>query len=235
MSNHMEENKHIILRAHKIRKTYYHPVKVSVLQDINLTVCKGEAVAITGRSGEGKSTLLQLLGTLEDPCDGILEIANMPVTYRNKSLIRNRHIAFIFQSFHLLEDYTAIENVLMPARIGRKDISKGSVSYKQGWRLLELVGLADRAHFHTKLLSGGEKQRVAIARALCNDPDLILADEPSGNLDRQTAGSIHELLLGFAREEKKSVVIVTHDQELAGLCDKQYVLHGGVLRGKDEG
>lgn len=219
----------IVLKASKLRKSFYHPVAVPVLKGVDLTVSRGEVIAITGRSGEGKTTLLQLLGTLEDPCSGELEIVGKPVKNFNKSLIRNKHIAFVFQSFHLLEDYTAIENVLMPACIARQNVSRGSVAYKNALELLESVQLADRAHFHTKLLSGGEKQRVAIARAMCNNPDLILADEPSGNLDKQTATTIHALILDAAHVKNKGVIIVTHDQELAALCDKHYVLQDGLL------
>lgn len=222
--------KSIILQAKGIQKSFYNPKKVSILKGVDLEVKQGETVAIMGRSGEGKSTLLQILGTLEVPCSGNLEIAGQRISYFNKSQIRNTHLAFIFQSFHLLEDYTALENVLMPARIARKSVSKGSQAYVQGIELLEHVGLKERANFHTKLLSGGEKQRVAIARALCNNPDLILADEPSGNLDRQTARQIHELLLGFARDRNKTLIVVTHDQELAHLCDKIYCLGDGTLQ-----
>jgi lipoprotein-releasing system ATP-binding protein len=182
-----------------------------------------------GRSGEGKSTLLQILGTLETPCSGALEIDGQTVTSFNKSRIRNQKLAFVFQSFHLLEDYTAIDNVLMPARIGRKATTPDSAAYKRACDLLESVGLGDRIHFNTKLLSGGEKQRVAIARALCNDPDIILADEPSGNLDRQTARFIHDLLIGFANKHGKTLILVTHDQELASLCSHRYSLCDGKL------
>lgn len=218
-----------ILSAKELHKTFYRPAKVHLLKGVNLQLFPGESAAITGRSGEGKSTLLHLLGTLEDPCKGSLEIARQTITRTNKSFMRNRHVAFIFQSFHLLDDYTALENVLMPARIARQHIGKGSPAYNRGLDLLEMVGLSNRAHFHTKLLSGGEKQRVAIARALCNNPDLLLADEPSGNLDEQTAACIHQLLLDFAKKEGKSILIVTHDQELASKCDTQYVLQEGVL------
>lgn len=223
------ETKEIALKAQGIHKSFYTPLKVSVLKGVDLVAYRGETIAITGRSGEGKSTLIQLLGTLEDPCQGMVEIASKPVTRRNKSQIRNRHLAFIFQSFHLLEDYTALENVLMPAGISRADTSKGSATYQRCSDLLCQVGLEARMHFHTKLLSGGERQRVAIARALCNDPDLILADEPSGNLDRETAAFIHQFLFNFAKHSNKCVVIVTHDPELAGQCDKHYVLQDGVL------
>lgn len=218
-----------ILRAKNLHKTFYHPVKTHVLKGIDLTVHSGEAIAITGRSGEGKSTLLQVLGTLEHPCEGSLEISGITVTAMNKSHIRNQKIAFVFQSFHLLEDYTAMENVLMPARIARKNISRGSPAYMRAYELLDEMGLEDRIHFDTKLLSGGEKQRVAIARALCNDPDVIFADEPSGNLDKQTAESIHKVLLNFAHHENKGVIIVTHDTALASRCDRHCVLLAGQL------
>lgn len=219
----------IVLRAKGLYKAFYNPTKIPILQGIDLTVQKGDAVAIMGRSGEGKSTLLQVLGTLESACQGRLEIVDQEVSRYNKSKIRNKNLAFVFQSFHLLEDYSALENVLMPARIARESVVKGSPAYKRASELLEGVGLADRAHFHTKLLSGGEKQRVSIARALCNDPDILLADEPSGNLDKETAASIHRLLLDFVRQGKKSLIVVTHDLELAKLCDKQYFLQNGVL------
>ncbi len=222
-------NRKIALKAQNLHKTFYHPIKASIIRGIDLTVHQGEAVAITGRSGEGKSTLLQLLGALETPCRGVLEIAEQPVTRLNKSKIRNKHIGFIFQFFHLLEDYTALENTLMPACIARRDISKGSEAYQRGQELLEHVGLTERAHFNAKLLSGGEKQRVAIARAFCNDPDIIFADEPSGNLDKETAAQIHTLLLDVARRGNKSIVIVTHDPDLAGLCHSNYILQNGLL------
>lgn len=218
-----------LLKAKNIKKAFYHPKPVLILDGIDLTIYSGESVAIVGRSGEGKSTLLQILGTLEDPCEGFLEIANQKVNDKNKTKIRNQSIGFVFQSFHLLEDYTALENVLMPARIARHNIGKGSTAEARAFFLLEKVGLADRAHFHTKLLSGGEKQRVALARAMCNNPDIVFADEPSGNLDRQTAHLIHSILLNLVHEEKKALVVVTHDKELAALCSKQYELKSGRL------
>ena len=166
---------------------------------------------------------------MERPCAGQLEIAGQAITRFNCGKIRNRHIAFIFQSFHLLEDYTALENILMPACIARVPTSRGSQAYKHAEYLLECVGLSDRAHFNTKLLSGGEKQRVAMARALCNDPDIIFADEPSGNLDKQTAQDIHQILLNFTHEKGKTLIAVTHDPDLANLCSKRYTLSNGEL------
>lgn len=225
----MTKEKDLILKARNIRKSFYYPAEVSILRGINLDVMRGETLAITGRSGQGKSTLLQILGTLEKPCSGQLMIAGQTINPFNCGKIRNRNIAFIFQSFQLLEDYTALENVLMPARIARKNTSKGSQAYQQALHLLEIVGLAERAEFNTKLLSGGEKQRVAIARALCNDPDIIFADEPSGNLDKETAQGIHQLLLNFAQEKGKALITVTHDPDLAALCSQKYILDAGVI------
>jgi len=218
-----------LLEAQKITKAFYHPKTVHILKDISLQIQAAESVAIVGRSGEGKSTLLQILGTLEDPCEGSLYIEGEKINSSNRTRMRNEKIGFVFQSFHLLEDYTALENVLMPARIARKSIGEGSQAKQRGLALLDQVGLADRAHFHTKLLSGGEKQRVALARAMCNDPCLILADEPSGNLDSHTALIIHDILLNFAKHEKKALLLVTHDRELAQLCSRRYELRNGIL------
>lgn len=225
----------IILEAKNLHKTYRYPVKISLLRGLNLSVIKGSTVAIIGRSGQGKSTLLQILGTLESPCSGVLKIAGETIYSLNKSRIRNKRIGFVFQSFHLLDDYTALENVLMPARIDRQKVNKGSAAYKRGMELLDHVGLTDRAHFHTKLLSGGEKQRTALARSLCNNPDLIFADEPSGNLDNESAFQIHQLLLDLSRKQGKTVVVVTHDVDFAQLCDKTYMLNNGVLFNKHAG
>lgn len=219
----------IILKAIGLKKSFYNPVRVEILKQVDLTVRRGDTVAIMGRSGEGKSTLLQILGTLENACGGTLEIDGEPVSNFNKSKLRNKKLAFVFQSFHLLEDYTAIDNVLMPARIAREATSPGSAMYQHACDLLDHVGLSGRKDFNTKLLSGGEKQRVAIARALCNDPDIILADEPSGNLDRQTSQQIHDLLIDFAHVHNKTLIVVTHDTELAGLCRQRYRLTEGRL------
>jgi lipoprotein-releasing system ATP-binding protein len=221
--------KPIILQARKLCKTYRNPAKVQILKNFDLTVRRGESIAIMGRSGEGKSTLLQILGTLESPCSGSLEIDGQLISSFNKSRIRNRKLGFIFQSFHLLEDYSALENVLIPARIGRKSVSQGEPAYGRACDLLKHVGLEDRMHFNAKLLSGGEKQRVAIARALCNEPDIILADEPSGNLDKETSRHIHQLLLDLSHCQGKTLIIVTHDPELAAMCSLRYNLVNGQL------
>lgn len=212
----------MILVAKHISKRFKKPTPVEILNDISLEVNAGESVAITGKSGEGKSTLLHILGTLEKPTEGEVIICGKSLT--NLPEIRNRHIGFIFQTFNLLDDYTVLENVLMPAKIGRLPLNR-----EKALNLLSEVGLSHRIDFPAKLLSGGEKQRVAIARALYNDPDLILADEPSGNLDHAHSIVIHELLIKSVKKRHKALIIVTHDKELAALCDQIYLLMDGKL------
>lgn len=214
-----------ILSARGITKNFTHPLKLEILKGIDLDIFPGESVAIMGRSGEGKSTLLQILGTLENPTGGSLEIMGQN-TFQHTDKIRNEHIGFVFQSFHLLEDFTALENVIMPARIGRKNLKN---SRERGLELLEKVGLSSRAGHFAKQLSGGERQRISIARAFFNNPDLILADEPTGNLDRNTGAEIQSLLLDFAHVMGKAVLLVTHDPYLASLCKKTYYLKDGLI------
>ncbi len=218
-----------ILSASKISKSFKNPINVTVLKNISLQIKAGETVAITGKSGEGKTTLLHILGTLEPPTEGTLEICGLPANASNCSRLRNQHIGFIFQAYNLLEDYTVLDNVLMPAKIGNQNVLPGSPSHKRALELLEEVGLSRRANFPAKLLSGGEKQRAAIARAFQSDPALILADEPSGNLDHAHSTIIYNLLLGAAQKRGKALIVVTHDQELAALCQKTYSLMDGEL------
>jgi lipoprotein-releasing system ATP-binding protein len=220
----------VVLKADKISKVFRHPSDVFILKNVSLELRQGDSVAIMGRSGEGKTTLLHILGTLEQFTDGKLYIADQPVSSANTCAVRNRHIGFIFQSFHLLDHCTALENVLMPAKIGRQSVRKGAPAYKRAVFLLDTVGLSSRAHFQTKLLSGGEKQRVAIARALINDPDIILADEPTGNLDSQSSQQIQDLLFGCCAKLNKSLIVVTHDEGVASRCHRTYRLSGGVLQ-----
>jgi len=212
-----------VLQARNIRKTFTHPTALDVLKGVDLDVYPGEAIAILGRSGEGKSTLLQILGTLDTPTSGEVHILGKQVGPQLAGLIRNQHIGFIFQSYHLLEDYTVLENVLMPAWIARQTPPSA-----HGPALLEKVGLTERAHHYGKQLSGGEKQRAAIARALCNDPQILFADEPSGNLDGATAQGIQDLLFQCV-QAGKSLIVVTHDLNLARKCHKQYTLKQGLL------
>ncbi|MBY0528708.1 MAG: ABC transporter ATP-binding protein [Rhabdochlamydiaceae bacterium] len=219
----------MILSACGIKKTYLASTPVDVLKGVNLEVPKASAIAIMGKSGSGKSTLLHILGTLEKPCSGTLTISGVSTATYPLPILRNRHIGFVFQSCHLLDDTTVLENVLMPAKIARTATHVGSPAHHRALYLLEAVGLKERAHFLAKNLSGGEKQRAAIARALCNDPELILADEPSGNLDHAHSLVIHQLLIDLTKKKGKSLIVVTHDEELAALCDAIYVLKSGIL------
>jgi lipoprotein-releasing system ATP-binding protein len=218
-----------MIKAKQIKKSFYSPVETKILTGIDFEAAPGETIAIMGRSGEGKSTFLNILGTLEDACAGELYIADQKVSHNNKNLIRRKHIGFIFQSFHLLDDFTVLENILFPAYISREAAGPDTQVYKTALEMLNIIGLSDRAEFLTKQLSGGEKQRVAIARALCNNPDVILADEPTGNLDAVTASQVHSLLLSLAKDRGKTLIIVTHDSDLADLCSKKYFLHNGLL------
>ncbi len=206
--------------------------KLEVLKDVSFSVKSGEAVAILGPSGSGKTTLLNLLSGLDKPSQGSVRLDGIELASlgeKERALWINRNIGFIFQSYNLLEEYTVLDNVLMPARIARKNIGKTGPLYLRALELLEKVGLGSRAHFLAKLLSGGEKQRTAIARSLCNDPELILADEPSGNLDHQHSQAIHQLLIQLARQHHKTLIVVTHDRELASLCDQVFILKDGKL------
>jgi lipoprotein-releasing system ATP-binding protein len=218
-----------LLSAKEICKSFVYPTRIEILRGISLDLFSGESIAIMGASGEGKSTLLHILGTLEEPTSGKLSIAGRSVLKNPSPLLRNQHIGFVFQSFNLLEDYTVLQNVLMPALIAGKEIGKDSPAFAHAVELLERVGLKERLHFNSKLLSGGEKQRVALARALCNDPSILLADEPSGNLDHETSSCIHKLLIESVTTYGKALIVVTHDTELATLCDRRLLLREGVL------
>lgn len=225
--------KPILLKVTGVRKKFIYPKEVEILKGIDLEVRAGESVAITGLSGQGKSTLMQILGTLEPACSGTIEIAGTVVNRFSINSIRNQTIAFVFQSFHLLDDETALGNVLMPAKIAREPTGSGSAAEKRALMLLEKVGLSEREHFQTKLLSGGEKQRVAIARAFMNDPTVLFADEPSGNLDSTNSNLIHSLLIEFSKLPGKALVVVTHNDELAKMCSSNYTLQNGLLAALD--
>lgn len=219
----------LVLSARNLSKSFKTPTPTTILKEISLDVFAGQTVAITGKSGEGKTTLLHILGTLETPTSGTLEISGIPSHPSTWSLLRNQKIGFVFQTYNLLEDYTVLENTLMPAKIRGDNTSPDSPAYHRALALLEEVGLSHRIDFPSKLLSGGEKQRVAIARAFENDPDLILADEPSGNLDQAHSRLIYNLLLKAASERGKALIVVTHDLELAALCKHHYALMNGEL------
>lgn len=219
----------LILKAENIHKTYKHPDNLHILKGIDLELKKNQSIAIMGSSGVGKTTLLHILGTLEAFDKGNLCILN---NSRLTDNIRNKHIGFIFQTYNLLEDLTLLDNILMPARIARQNIKKGSAPYKRALLLLKEVRLEERSCYLTRTLSGGEKQRAAIARAFCNNPDIILADEPSGNLDHENSKIIHSMLLNSVKKFNKSLIVATHDKELACLCDQIYLMEEGKLKKK---
>lgn len=217
----------MIIKAQGINKSFG---ELQVLKNVDFEVEKGEIVSIVGASGAGKTTFLQILGTLLSPDSGSLEIAGLKTGGSDKELaeFRNRHLGFVFQSHHLLPEFTALENVCIPALIAGTTEREAK---KKAAELLEKVGLADRAEHKPAQLSGGEQQRVAIARALVNSPDVLLADEPTGNLDSNTKQDIHNLLFELRKSLGQSIVIVTHDKELAQLCDRSLEMKDGSFVG----
>jgi lipoprotein-releasing system ATP-binding protein len=226
------------LEATSIHKTYILPHKrVEVLKGASFNVSAGERVAIVGRSGAGKSTLLNVLGGLDKPDAGTVSVmgrALYDLPPRKRTTLRAQNIGFVFQSYHLLPEMDVTENVMLPAMTGIRKISRAQMR-RRAQELLEWVGLADRMN-HTPLeLSGGEQQRVALARALMNEPALILADEPTGNLDRMTGGQIIEMLFDLSRTRELSVVMVTHSTDTANLCDRVFELQEGLLHEQELG
>ena len=205
--------------------------RLSVIKGASLTVHAGEMLAIMGASGVGKSTLLHILGTLERPDSGEVLFDGQDMAGGSdgaRSAFRNREVGFVFQFYHLLADFTALENVVIPARIGHRHEAKSSFKKRAG-ELLERVGLGGRLHHRMSQLAGGEQQRVAIARALMNGPRLLLADEPTGNLDIATSDGIHQMLKALCKETGQTMVIVTHDEGLAATCDRVLHMVDGVI------
>lgn len=206
-----------------------HYGTLEVLKGVNISIEKGKMVAIIGKSGSGKSTLLHILGTLDAPDAGEVSICGIPVTgLKSKALasLRSNHLGFVFQFHHLLPEFTALENIAMPALI--TGMNKRA-AFKRANDLLGYLQLSARADHKPNQLSGGEQQRVAIGRALMNEPDVILADEPSGNLDTETSIQVHQLLRSITTDMGKSLVIVTHNADLAALSDKVYEMKDGLL------
>ena len=216
-----------MIKAINIKKSYG---TIEVLKGVDIDINQGEIVSIVGASGAGKSTLLQILGTLDKPDSGTVEIKNISVSsLKEKQLakFRNKNIGFVFQFHHLLPEFTAIENVCIPAFILKT--SKQEAEKKAG-DLLNFLGLAERLNHKPSELSGGEQQRVAVARALINDPAVILADEPSGNLDSATSKDLHQLFFTLRNKFNQTFVIVTHNEELAGMADRKLIMKDGMVK-----
>ncbi len=219
-----------MLKAEHIAKSFRtRSGELSVLRDVSLSLERGQAASIMGPSGSGKSTLLNILGTLEPPSSGELrlgETAPFSLSARELARFRNQSVGFVFQEHHLLPQCNVLENVLVPTLVdGRRDEDRVG----RARRLLDRVGLSERLEHVPAELSGGERQRVALARALINTPLLLLADEPTGNLDRTTAQSVADLLIELQRSENVTLIVVTHDPKLAGRFERRFELNDGAL------
>lgn len=216
----------MMIEALNIEKSFGN---LKVLKGIDFRAEKSEVVSIMGASGAGKSTLLQILGTLSSPDNGTLRIDGTDVLSLGRKQIsefRNRRIGFVFQFHHLLPEFTSVENVMIPALIAGK---KEKEAKEEALKLLDTLGLSERTTHKPSELSGGEQQRVAIARALINQPAVLFADEPSGNLDSVTKTELHKLFFKLRDEFGQTIVIVTHDPELAGMCDRSLFMKDGVF------
>ncbi len=220
----------MLIRIENLRKVYTSKIeRLEVLKGVDLTVKEGTIVSIVGESGSGKSTLLNLIGGLDFPSGGSIVIDGIDITEMNESELtdyRNRYFGFIFQFHYLLNDFTAMENVFIPLLIGGQSLVAAK---KRALEYLDMVGLNSKANKFPSELSGGERQRVAVARALVIMPKIILADEPTGNLDEDNTKVIEELLFDLVKRLGRTLIVVTHDMELARRADEEYILEHGVL------
>lgn len=218
-----------VVQCNNLKKSYSGVVSTDILKGINLNITAGEQVAILGQSGSGKSTLLHLIGMLDQPTSGEIEIlgkSNSNLSDSEAALFRNQNLGFIYQFHHLLMEFSAVENVAMPLLINGTEKQEAE---SQAKKLLDLVGLSHRLDHLPSQMSGGERQRVAIARALVNKPKLVLADEPTGNLDKQNAQQVFDLFLKVNQELGTTLVVVTHDQGLAERFDRIIKLDDGLV------
>ena len=220
----------VALRAENVCKHYDEGgARIDVLNHVNLSIAPGEMVAVVGASGSGKSTLLHILGLLDKPSAGTIEVAGQSshgLSESQRSRLRNRGLGFVYQFHHLLAEFTALDNVAMPRIVGRQD---REAARAEAQIFLEMVALSERVLHYPGQLSGGERQRVALARALVNRPACVLADEPTGNLDRHTAYRMFDLLKQVNTDAKTAFLIVTHDPELAALADRRLLMDAGRL------
>ena len=224
-------NKEAVIQCQNVGKTYDDgSLKVEVLRNIDFQVASGEGIGIIGASGSGKSTLLHILGGLDKPTSGEVKIQGQGLNSLSQVAIgqlRNRHLGFVYQFHHLLPEFSALENVMMPLLVARKSRAEAQAAAAE---ILEKVGLGSRMTHRPGELSGGERQRAAIARALVTKPDCLLADEPTGNLDRKTATPALEMMLELKRELGTALIVVTHDEQLAKRFDRVLTMDDGCLR-----
>ena len=223
-----------VLQADAVGKTYFLGTRsLTVLKGVDLSLRKGEFIALQGASGSGKSTLLQLLGGLDAPTEGRILFNEQPLQLNSAdraAAFRGQHVGFVFQAYHLLPDLNALENVMLPAQVLRRQHDS---SNQRARELLEQVGLGDRMDHRPNQLSGGEQQRVAIARALMNEPEIVLADEPTGNLDTGTEAEIIELLRNLHEQRKLTLLVATHDETVAAAAQRVVRLKDGEIDGED--